>query len=147
MFNTNNLHGALYLLHSHLNHSCQPNTRAIDVRGRLAELSGTIFVDKTNLVIARDKEIEKGDEITISYVDPSWPLELRRSHLKRDYGFTCHCPRCVDEEKKEEEKKKNESIENGKEGGVDEDKTRDPSEEKKSKEEQAEGVEEAKTDG
>ena|SRR5436305_4101991 len=40
MFNTNNLNGALYLLHSHINHSCQPNSRTIDVKERLADLTG-----------------------------------------------------------------------------------------------------------
>lgn len=40
MFNTNNLNGGLYLLHSHLNHSCQPNVKVIDTKGRLSQLSG-----------------------------------------------------------------------------------------------------------
>jgi hypothetical protein len=44
MYNTNNLNGGLFLLHSHLNHSCAPNARVIDVRGRAAELTGTFPV-------------------------------------------------------------------------------------------------------
>jgi SET domain-containing protein len=47
-------------------------------------------------VIAK-QDIAEGEEITISYVDPEWPGHLRRDTLKRDYGFECHCPRCVEE--------------------------------------------------
>ena len=41
MFNTNNLNGALYPLHTHINHSCEPNAKANDSPGRLADVSGT----------------------------------------------------------------------------------------------------------
>jgi hypothetical protein len=47
------------------------------------------------------QNIIEGEEITISYVDPEWPGHLRRDILKRDYGFECHCPRCIEELKKE----------------------------------------------
>jgi SET domain-containing protein len=57
-----------------------------------------------NLVVAADKEIAEGEEITISYVDVNWPGELRREHLKRDYGFTCQCPRCFEDEVTEKAK-------------------------------------------
>lgn len=36
-----------------------------------------------------------GEEITISYVDPKWPTQLRRDTLKQDYGFDCRCQRCL----------------------------------------------------
>ena len=44
MYNTNNLNGGLFLLHSHLNHSCAPNARVINVRRRAAELTGTLLI-------------------------------------------------------------------------------------------------------
>ena len=101
MFNTNNLNGGLYLLHSHLNHSCQPNAKAVDVRGRLAELN-CIFPtyspsrDKmdSNKIVVVQEEIHEGEEITISYINPDWPGAIRRQTLKRDYGFDCRCKRC-----------------------------------------------------
>ena len=45
-------------------------------------------------VIATE-DIREGDEITLSYVNPEWPGELRRETLKRDYGFDCHCNKCL----------------------------------------------------
>jgi hypothetical protein len=45
-------------------------------------------------VIAAE-DIPKGEEITLSYVNPEWPGELRRENLKRDYGFDCHCKKCL----------------------------------------------------
>lgn len=36
-------------------------------------------------------------EVTISYVNPDWPGELRRQTLKRDYGFDCGCEKCKEE--------------------------------------------------
>lgn len=35
--------------------------------------------------------------MTISYVNPSWPVGLRREVLEREYGFECNCTRCVEE--------------------------------------------------
>lgn len=98
MYNTNNLNGGLFLLHSHLNHSCAPNARAIDVRGRAAELTGILppYAQRLMKVVAKE-DITPGDEITISYVDPSWPGELRRETLKRNYGFDCQCQVCLDQ--------------------------------------------------
>jgi len=85
MFNTNNINGALYPLHTHINHSCSPNTKVVDTPGRLAEVNAFV----------QDNVIGPGEEITISYVDPTWPTISRRQTLKRDYGFECGCSRCV----------------------------------------------------
>ncbi|KAJ3333207.1 hypothetical protein HDU76_010528 [Blyttiomyces sp. JEL0837] len=67
---------ALYLLTSMLNHSCEPN----------AGVSWSID----------GEDINKGDEITINYVDG---LELtdeeRFEHLRYNYGFHCGCPKCI----------------------------------------------------
>ena len=40
------------------------------------------------------ENIPEGEEITLSYVNPEWPGELRRETLKKDYGFDCQCRRC-----------------------------------------------------
>jgi hypothetical protein len=95
MFNTNNLNGALYPLHTHINHSCSPNTKVVDTPGRLAEVNGISLCVVLIVVFVQDHVIGPGEEITISYVDPTWPTVLRRQTLKRDYGFECGCSRCV----------------------------------------------------
>jgi len=60
-------------------------------------------------VTVRDADIPEGDELTISYVNIHWPVGVRRDVLKRDYGFDCHCAKCV-EELEEEGKKKFEIL-------------------------------------
>ncbi|EJT98729.1 hypothetical protein DACRYDRAFT_17900 [Dacryopinax primogenitus] len=44
------------------------------------------------------RPIAKGEEITISYVDPAIWLGARRSLLKMNYDFLCDCPKCQAEE-------------------------------------------------
>lgn len=97
MYNTNNLHGALYPLHTHLNHSCRPNSKVVDTLGRLAEIIGNRFLAKLILVVSLEEGIAKDKEVTISYINPDWSVALRRDNLKRDYGFDCDCERCVEE--------------------------------------------------
>ncbi|KAI0092344.1 SET domain-containing protein [Irpex rosettiformis] len=83
-------HGGLYVLHSHVNHSCAPNVsvRHLDQRSALSKIT---------MVALRD--IEPGEELFITYTNPKLPLETRRQHLL-EWGFgTCHCPRCQVEEK------------------------------------------------
>lgn len=68
-----------------LNHSCLPNS----------SFSGYWDADNESLVIriVSEREIKKGEEITISYVERYANMESRREALKR-YGFTCQCERC-----------------------------------------------------
>ena len=47
------------------------------------------------MAVVAKEDIAQGEEVTISYVDPSWPEELRRETLKRNYGFDCHCRVCL----------------------------------------------------
>ncbi|KAI6022917.1 hypothetical protein BKA83DRAFT_356490 [Pisolithus microcarpus] len=82
-------HGGLYRLHSHLNHSCSPNTsvRHLDQRTALSRIT---IVAKT--------DINPGDELLISYTDPSCDLRARRRRLA-EWGFgPCQCGRCLAEE-------------------------------------------------
>jgi hypothetical protein len=83
-------HGGLYTLHSHLNHSCRPNIsiRHLDRRTALSRIT----------VVAK-RDIAVGEELLVTYVDPSLGVGERRSQLGA-WGFgECHCERCVEEEK------------------------------------------------
>ena len=84
-------HGGLYMFHSHINHSCSPN---ISVR----HLTPNNIQRVT--VIAR-RAIKPGEELVVSYVDPSGSVSKRRRDLK-EWGFgVCTCQRCLEEEKLE----------------------------------------------
>ncbi|KAH9922237.1 SET domain-containing protein [Fomitopsis serialis] len=101
-------HGGLYVLHSHLNHSCEPSlsVRHLDQRTALARVT----------VLAR-RAIPAGEELTITYVDPSLPVEQRRKRLL-EWGFgKCECERCVREAKAVEERRATAGAEGG--DGVD----------------------------
>ncbi|KAH7928037.1 SET domain-containing protein [Leucogyrophana mollusca] len=83
-------HGGLYALHSHLNHSCVPNVsvRHLDQRSALARVT----------LIAK-KDIEAGEELLVTYTDPSGSLKARRKRLS-EWGFgPCQCERCLVEER------------------------------------------------
>ena len=49
------------------------------------------------IIVTTKEDIAEMQEITISYVNPDWPGELRRQTLKRDYGFDCSCDKCKEE--------------------------------------------------
>lgn len=88
-------HGGLYVLHSHLNHSCEPNlsVRHLDQRSALARIT----------VLAK-RAVPRGEELTITYVDPSLPVAQRRQRLL-EWGFgPCECARCVREVEETAEK-------------------------------------------
>ncbi|KAJ7167641.1 hypothetical protein C8R46DRAFT_1093678 [Mycena filopes] len=84
---------ALYSVSSYLSHSCAPNARP-------SFSSGT---SELNLIASKD--LKKGDEVTIAYVDVGQrPGESaadcrlrRRKELARGWKFPCACSRCVDE--------------------------------------------------
>ncbi|PWN47998.1 SET domain-containing protein [Violaceomyces palustris] len=84
-------HGGLYLIHSHLNHSCQPNVkiRHVPVRGRYASMK---------VAAVATSPIASGTELVISYVEPEMSVQRRRLLLWRDYCFgPCLCSRCLQE--------------------------------------------------
>lgn len=83
-------HGGIYTLHSHVNHSCNPNTsiRHLDQRTALSRIT----------VLAK-KPIKANEELVITYVNPKLGYKARREEL-RAWGFgKCKCDRCVDEER------------------------------------------------
>ncbi|KAF9074395.1 hypothetical protein BDP27DRAFT_187636 [Rhodocollybia butyracea] len=83
-------HGGLYVLHSHLNHSCDPNIsiRHLEQRSALSRITAIAT-----------KDIEPGEELFITYVNPMLPVHSRQEEL-RGWGFgKCSCSRCLEEEK------------------------------------------------
>ncbi|KAJ2056931.1 mitochondrial import receptor subunit tom20 [Coemansia sp. S2] len=85
---------ALYLISSHIAHSCDPNAQAVFSEG----------TDK--IAIKTLKPVDKDEELRVSFVDPSLRKEDRQKLLKASYRITCTCPKCeseVSEEKKKEE--------------------------------------------
>ncbi|KAF9054030.1 hypothetical protein BJ165DRAFT_1522611 [Panaeolus papilionaceus] len=86
-------HGGLYTLHSHLNHACNANIsiRHLDTRNALSRITARANVP-----------IKVGEELVITYVDPSLGLKGRREAL-RAWGFgLCGCVRCDSEARAEE---------------------------------------------
>lgn len=77
--------GCICIIQSCFNHSCDPNCHVHTLD------DSTIYVD-TN------RDITKGEELTISYVDNTLPLADRRNIIK-NYHFTCNCPLCKREER------------------------------------------------
>ncbi|KIK57606.1 hypothetical protein GYMLUDRAFT_229170 [Collybiopsis luxurians FD-317 M1] len=83
-------HGGLYVLHSHLNHSCDPN---VSIR----HLDQRVVLSRITAIAKRD--IAPGEELSITYVNPVLPVRARQQELK-GWGFgKCACSRCLDEER------------------------------------------------
>ncbi|CAH9071938.1 unnamed protein product [Cuscuta epithymum] len=75
---------AFFPLQSCMNHSCKPNAKAFK---REEDLDG-------QAIIIALEPIQKGEEITISYIDEELSMEDRQA-LLADYGFRCKCPKCL----------------------------------------------------
>lgn len=85
-------HGGLYILHSHINHSCAPN---VSVRH--------ITRNQTpRITIVAKQAIEPGEELFASYVNPELAVRDRRRNLLEWNFGKCMCTRCVEEAEKEE---------------------------------------------
>ncbi|CAN6457989.1 unnamed protein product [Victoria cruziana] len=78
---------AFFPIHSCMNHSCCPNTKAFK-RDEDKDGQATIIAVRP---------ISRGEEVTISYIDEDLPYEDRQASLA-DYGFQCKCPKCLEEE-------------------------------------------------
>ncbi|KAF3779948.1 Histone-lysine N-methyltransferase [Nymphaea thermarum] len=77
---------AFFPIHSCMNHSCCPNTKAFK-RDEDRDGQATIIALRP---------ISRGEEVTISYIDEDLPYEDRQASLA-DYGFQCKCPKCLEE--------------------------------------------------
>ena len=74
--------GGLFLEASRINHACNPNSQ-------------NTWNDNLNkLTIHSIKDIEEGEEITISYLDASEIYKVRQQSLKTGFGFDCACELC-----------------------------------------------------
>ena len=73
----------LYKYLNTLNHSCDPNCCLVNI-------------DTTNqLALFALKDIQQGDELTISYIDNTLRKDERHKLLKEHYGFDCCCTCCT----------------------------------------------------
>uniref|UniRef100_A0A452J5Y6 [histone H3]-lysine(4) N-trimethyltransferase n=1 Tax=Gopherus agassizii TaxID=38772 RepID=A0A452J5Y6_9SAUR len=75
----------LYPSMSLLNHSCDPNC--------------VIVFEGRQLLLRSVREIQIGEELTISYIESLMPSSERQKHLKRQYCFECNCLLCKTQEK------------------------------------------------
>lgn len=75
-----NVADALYLTMSLVNHSCEPNCVTV-FKGR-------------HLHLRAIQEIQAGEELTLTYIDPLMHTAERQRQLKRKYCFECDCRRC-----------------------------------------------------
>lgn len=41
--------------------------------------------------------MHQGEELTITYLDSSMPVEERQEHLAMGYGFRCECQLCMEQ--------------------------------------------------
>ncbi|KAF9450959.1 MAS20-domain-containing protein [Macrolepiota fuliginosa MF-IS2] len=117
------LGSALYTLSSYANHSCAPSAKLTFPKGT------------TELHVVATKDLKKGDEVSVAYVDVTRrsipPVEgeegeseeesvvdarrRRRVELARGWRFACPCARCEEEGKElTSEQKGEEGVEDGK---------------------------------
>ncbi|KAL1743122.1 hypothetical protein HDZ31DRAFT_83665 [Schizophyllum fasciatum] len=81
---------AFYTVSSYLSHSCAPNARPSfdgdDATAGSAEL---------RLIATRD--IAKGEELSVAFIDAAQSLEARRAELQAGWKFACTCEKCKTE--------------------------------------------------
>ncbi|XP_061480629.1 histone-lysine N-methyltransferase SMYD3 isoform X2 [Rhineura floridana] len=75
----------LYPSMSLLNNSCDPNC--------------VIIFEGPQLHLRSIREIQMGEELTISYIETMMPTPDRQQHLKRQYCFECDCLMCCTQSK------------------------------------------------
>jgi hypothetical protein len=77
-----------------MNHSCDPNCTVIGLGDGRSNLVAVVAL----------RDIKKGEELTISYIDDDMTYSQRQNELK-DYQFQCGCKRCLADKKKIQLKK------------------------------------------
>ncbi|KAF4894958.1 SET domain-containing protein 5 [Colletotrichum fructicola] len=75
--------GGIFLEASRINHSCRHNAQ------------NTWNADRGQLTVHALRDIDDGEEITISYLGASENYSSRQSRLKESFGFTCACELCT----------------------------------------------------
>lgn len=76
---------AVYLLASLFNHSCTPN---LDV---------TFPANNSNAEFVAARDIDVGEQLSISYIDAAMSYASRQQQLEWAYGFRCTCDLCTEE--------------------------------------------------
>lgn len=74
-------------IHNSMNHNCEPNVTSMSSS------------NDHKVSIVAIKEIKKGDELCLSYIDENLSFPQRRKILYDNYLFTCNCEKCKREEK------------------------------------------------
>ncbi|CAK8570920.1 unnamed protein product [Lathyrus sativus] len=73
---------AVYILPSFYNHDCDPNAHII-------------WIDNAKAKLKALRDIDKGEELRICYIDASMDRDARRELLFQGFGFQCNCSRCL----------------------------------------------------
>jgi len=76
---------AAYLVASLFNHSCEPNLDVVFPR------------NDATVALRAARDIEPGEQLSISYMDQGQPYAARQRHLRWAYGFACACALCREE--------------------------------------------------
>ncbi|EPQ54614.1 hypothetical protein GLOTRDRAFT_42690 [Gloeophyllum trabeum ATCC 11539] len=79
-------HGIFPLTSRLFNHSCVPNAV---VKYKLKE------ADLPCMEVVAIADVAEDEEITIPYLDPAIPLDVRQHQLQSRYGFKCNCVACT----------------------------------------------------
>ncbi|BBN09598.1 [histone H3]-lysine4/36 N-trimethyltransferase SMYD [Marchantia polymorpha subsp. ruderalis] len=74
----------LYPVVSIINHSCAPNS--------------VLLFDGRRAIVRAIQKIDRGTEVTLSYVELAGSTKTRQKALKEQYYFSCHCTRCMNAE-------------------------------------------------
>ncbi|EEH49620.1 uncharacterized protein PADG_05699 [Paracoccidioides brasiliensis Pb18] len=82
-FGARGAEGAIFPQAARINHSCQPNTQ------------NTWNRNLGKLTIQAFKDIDKGEEITIAYVDCTELYDTRQECFENAFGFRCRCEVCA----------------------------------------------------
>ncbi|GJE99629.1 SET domain-containing protein [Phanerochaete sordida] len=79
-------HGVFPLASRVFNHSCVPNCVP------------KYIITPTELVtmeIVALRDVDPGEELTLPYLDPALPFDIRQRALQESYGFACNCALCT----------------------------------------------------
>ncbi|EPX71081.1 histone lysine methyltransferase Set6 [Schizosaccharomyces octosporus yFS286] len=68
---------------SRINHSCVPNCHVI--------------FEGSRAILVASREIEKNEQLFISYTDVRVPRSIRQKQLRKKYFFDCECEKCTKE--------------------------------------------------
>jgi hypothetical protein len=77
---------AVYEAASLANHECEPSCDVVIAAGGA-------------LALRARRNIADGDALTITYLDSSLPVDLRRKKLLLGYGFDCECAMCREQQR------------------------------------------------